>query len=194
MDKLKGGPQTLLYVMPVFLVGANIENTPNFMATAWGGIANSNPPMISLAIRPDRYTYRGILENQTLSVNIPSASMVKETDYCGITSGAKVNKVGTCGFNIFYGTLGSAPMVEQCPINLECRVVHILKLGSHSLIVSRIEESYVSKDCLTDGKVDFRKLDPFIYDREGQQYITLGGVKARAFSIGLELKSKEGGQ
>ena len=194
MGKIKMGPQTLLYVMPVFLIGANVDGTPNFMATAWGGIACSKPPMISLAIRPDRYTYQGILKNKTLSINIPPASLVKEVDYCGVTSGSKVNKVETCKFDIFYGTLGNAPLIEQCPINLECRVVHTLNLGGHSLIISQIEESHVSADYLTDGKVDFKKLDPFIYDREGQQYITLGKVKAQAFSIGLELKAQSEGR
>ena len=189
MSKVLMGSRTLVFPMPALLVGANVDGKPNFMAVAWGGIACGKPPMVSLAIRPDRYTYRGIIENKTLSVNIPPASLVKEVDYCGITSGSKVNKIETCKFDIFYGTLGNAPLIKQCPINLECRVVHILNLGSHSLIISQIEESHVSADYLADGKVDFRKLDPLTYDNQGQQYITLGEVKAKAFSVGLELKA-----
>ena len=194
MPKVKMGPQTLLYVMPVFLVGADVDGAPNFMVAAWGGIACSKPPMVSLAIQPDRYTCQGILKNKTLSINIPPASLVKEVDYCGVTSGSRINKVETCKFDIFYGKLGNAPLIEQCPINLECRVVHVLNLGSHSLIISQIEESHVSADCLTDGKVDFKKLDPFVYDREGRQYITLGKIEAKAFSAGLELKAKGEGR
>ena len=190
MDKVLIGPRTLLYPMPVLLVGTNVNNIPNFMATAWGGIASSKPPMISLAIRLDRHTYKGILQNLTLSVNIPSTDMIEETDYCGITSGAKVDKVRICKFDIFYGKLGNAPLIKQCPVNLECRVVHMLNLGSHCLIVSQIEESHVSRDCLTKDKLDFRKIKPFIYDMEKQQYIAFGEVVAKAFSAGLELKAK----
>ncbi len=192
MDKVTLGPQEMVYPMPVWLIGTTINGAPNFMTTAWGGVANGKPPMISLAIRPNRYTFKGILQNMTLSINIPPTSLVKEADYCGITSGARTDKVKNCKFNIFYGKLGSAPLIEQCPINLECRVVHILNLGSHCLIISQVEESYVSKDCLTDGKVDLKKIKPLIYDRGGEQYISFGEVVAKAFSVGRELKTKEG--
>ena len=144
MGKTLMGPQTLIYPMPVLIIGANVDGKPNFMTLAWGGIANGEPPMISVAIRHQRYTLKGIRQNLTFSVNIPSTNLVKETDYCGSISGSKVNKVEACQFNVFYGKLDNAPLIEQCPINLECRVVHILDLGSHSLIVGRIEETHIS--------------------------------------------------
>ncbi len=121
MTKQLLGPTTLIYPMPVLLVGSNVNNKPNIMAAAWGGIANSEPPMISVAIRPRRYTMKGILENITFSVNIPSVDQIKEADYCGIVSGVKSDKVAACNFKIFYGKLGNAPLIEQCPVNLECK-------------------------------------------------------------------------
>jgi len=192
MAKILMGPTTRLYPLPTLLVGANVDGKPNFMALAWGGIANAEPPMISVAIRLNRYTHKGISQNLTFSVNIPSVDLVRETDYCGIASGAKVNKVAACQFNVFYGKLGSAPLIEQCPINLECKVVHTLELGSHSLFVGQIEETHISESCLTDGKLDINKINPLIYIGEpGRQYHALGEVLGKAFHIGQELKVKE---
>lgn len=192
MSKILMGPQTLICPMPSLLVGANIDGKPNFMTVAWGGIANSEPPMISVAIRPHRYTHKGISQNLTFSVNVPSTDLVREVDYCGLVSGAKTNKAEVCQFKVFYGKLNNAPLIEQCPINLECKVVHILDLGSHSLIVGRVEETYVSDSCLTNGKPDVNKIKPIIYAIDPvRQYLALGQVIAKAYSIGQELKARE---
>lgn len=192
MGKLLMGPQTLIYPMPALLVGANVDDKPNFMAVAWGGIANGEPPMISVAIRHQRYTLKGIKQNMTFSVNVPSTDMVSETDYCGIISGAKFNKAQVCRFKVFYGRLDKAPLIEQCPVNLECKVVHILDLGSHSLVIGQIEETRVSDNCLTDGKPDVSKIKPFIYTTSpASQYQAFGKVIAKAFNIGKELKTSQ---
>jgi flavin reductase (DIM6/NTAB) family NADH-FMN oxidoreductase RutF len=192
MSKTLMGPQTLLYPMPALLVGANVDDKPNFMAVGWGGIVNGEPPMISVALRHQRYTLKGIKQTMCFSVNVPSTDMVKETDYCGIISGAKVNKAETCRFKVFYGKLNKAPLIEQCPINLECKVVHILDLGSHSLVIGQIEETYVSDTCLTNSKPDVNKIKPLIYTTApASQYQTLGEVVAKAFSIGKELEIKQ---
>ena len=192
MSKILMGPQTLIYPMPALLVGANVDGKPNFMTVAWGGIANGEPPMISIAIRHVRYTLKGIRQNMTFSINVPSTDMAKETDYCGITPGSKVNKVEVCQFKVFYGKLDNAPLVEQYPVNLECKVVHILDLGSHSLIIGRIEETHISESCLTDGKPDFNKIKPLVYTAApAAQYQALGEVIAKAFSIGKELRARE---
>jgi flavin reductase (DIM6/NTAB) family NADH-FMN oxidoreductase RutF len=178
--------------MPALLVGAKVDDKPNFMAVGWGGIVNGEPPMISVALRHQRYTLKGIKQNMTFSVNVPSTDLVKETDYCGIISGAKVNKAEVCRFKIFYGKLNNAPLIEQCPVNLECKVVHILDLGSNSLVIGRIEETHVSDSCLTDGKPDVNKIKPFIYTTApANQYQAFGDILAKAFSIGEELKTKQ---
>jgi len=192
MSKILMGPQTLIYPMPAILVGANVDDKPNFMTVAWCGITNGEPPMISVAIRHQRYTLRGIRQNLTFSVNVPSTDLVRETDYCGLVSGAKVNKAEACRFKVFYGKLNSAPLIEQCPVNLECKVVHILDLGSHSLIVGRVEETHVSESCLTDGKPDVNKIRPFIFTTEpASQYQAFGEVIAKAFSIGHKIMRDE---
>ena len=192
MGKILMGPGTLIYPQPALLVGANVNGKPNFLTVAWSGIANENPPMISIAIRHIRYTLGGIKQNMTFSVNVPSTDMVRETDYCGIVSGSEVDKVEVCRFKVFYGKLGSAPLIEQCPVNLECKVIHSLDLGSHSLVVGRIEETHVSESCLTDGKPDIDKINPFSYITDpDSQYQAVGEVIGKAYSIGKELAKRE---
>lgn len=190
MSKTKMGPQTWLYTRPVVLVGANVNDKPNFAPVAWTGIACGEPPMISVALRHSRYTLKGIRQNMTFSVNTPSTDMVKETDYCGLVSGSKSDKVKDCNFKLFYGNLESAPLIEQCPVNLECEVAHILDLGSHALVIGRIKETHISENCLTDGKPDIRKIKPMIYDSmPSSKYHAIGEFIADAFSVGKELKA-----
>ena len=192
MDKVKMGPTTLVYPMPVFLVGADVDGKPNFMALAWGGIANGTPPMISVAVNLNRHTLKGIRQNSTFSVNIPSVDLVAEADYCGIRSGSKTDKVDVCQFRVFYGRLGNAPLIEQCPVNLECQVMHILELGSHALVVGRIEETHVSDDCLTEGQPDVDKMKLLLYiGSPVRRYQAFGEVVAEAYSVGRELEAGE---
>ena len=192
MGKILMGPGTLIYPQPALLVGANVNGKPNFLTVAWSGIANGEPPMISIAIRHSRYTLRGIKQNMTFSVNVPATDMVIETDYCGIVSGSEVDKVEVCRFKVFYGKLGNAPLIEQCPVNLECKVIHSLDLGSHLLVVGRIEETHVSESCLTDGKPDIDKINPFSYITDpDRQYQAVGEVIGKAYSIGKELAKRE---
>ena len=160
MEKILMGPQTSVMPTPIVLVGANIDGEPNFMVVTWCGIANSEPPMLSVAIRSHRYTYRGIKQHMTFSANIPSDDMIKETVICGFPSASNVSKVELCQFRVFYGKLGDAPLIEQCPINLECKVVHILDLGSHLLIIGRIEETHIPESCIIDGRPDINKIRP----------------------------------
>jgi len=182
MDKIKFGPQTLLYPMPAALVGANVNDKPNFMTAAWCGIAAYKPPAISVALRKERYTLKGIRENGTFSVNVSSSDMVKKTDFCGVYSGKKTDKSQI--FKTFYGELKTAPLIQGCPVNLECKAIHYLDLGSHTLVVGEIIETYISEDCLTDGKADPVKIDPLIYTPGTMKYHRLGEAIGPAFKIG----------
>ena len=193
MGKIPLGPQPLIYPMPAFLIGANVDDKPNFMVCAWAGIVNSDPPMISVSVRRQRHTQQGIRQNMALSVNVPSTDLLKETDYCGITSGSKINKIKDCQFKVFYGKLKNAPLIEQCPVNLECKVVHTLDLVSHILFIGRIEETHVSDNCLTDGNPDVNKIKPLIYciTSPVRQYHSFGEVIGETRSISQELRSRE---
>ena len=193
MKKITLGPQTLVYPMPAFLIGADVGERPNFMTAAWSGIAASTPPMITLALQHHRHTLKGIRENGVFSVNVPSAELVRETDYCGLVSGTtKADKVKDCNFTIFYGKLKKAPLIEQCPVNLECKVVHILTLGSHTLLIAQIEEVHVSEDCMTDGQPDRAKIDPLMYVTGADKaYFRIGEKIGPAYKIGLEIRKSK---
>ncbi|MEL7562550.1 flavin reductase family protein [Dehalogenimonas sp. 4OHTPN] len=189
MTKLKLGPQALLYPMPAFLVGSLTAGKANFITVAWGGIACGDPPMVSIAIRHTRHSLKGIMENKAFSVNIPDASLVRETDYCGIVSGAKTDKAAACRFRVFYGKQPGAPLIEQCPLNLECELHTTVNLGSHLLVIGRITECHISEECLTSGRADVNKINPIVYTTGQAQYQALGQFLGKAFSIGTELKT-----
>jgi flavin reductase (DIM6/NTAB) family NADH-FMN oxidoreductase RutF len=186
MKKTKLGPQTMLWPHPAVLVGADVDGKADFAAVAWTGIAAGTPPAISVALQHPRYSLKGIRRNLAFSVNIPSRELVRETDYCGLTSGAKTDKVKDCKFKVFYGKTAGAPLIEQCPINLECEVAHILDMGSHALVIGRVVETHVSEDCLTEGKPDINKIRPFAFIPGN--YYAIGEAFAKAFSVGKEIK------
>ena len=182
MQNVKMGAQTLLYPMPAVLVGAMVNDKPNFMTAAWCGIAASTPPAISVALRRARYTFEGVEANGTFSINVPSASQARIVDYCGIYSGHRQDKSEI--FQVEYGTLETSPLIAECPLKHECRVIHSLDLNSHVLFVGEIVETYLNEDCLSDGKPDTSKINPLIYSTGTQQYHRLGEAVGKAFSMG----------
>ena len=95
-----------------------------------------------------------------------------------------------CGFKIFYGKLETAPLIEQCPINLECKVVDILNLGTHAFVIGEVKGTFISDNCLTDGKPDVKKIKPMVFNLESGEYSSIGDTIAKAFSIGKELKTR----
>ena len=184
MKKTKLGPQTLLFPMPAVLVGATVDEKANFMTAAWCAIAALKPPSIAVAINKMRYTLKGIREHGTFSINVPSSDMVKNVDFCGIYSGRDKDK--TPLFTVFNGELETAPLIEECPVNLECKVLHLLDLGSHILVVGEIKETFIAEGCLTDGKADAQKIDPLVFTTGTSKYYRLGEQIAPAFKVGKE--------
>jgi flavin reductase (DIM6/NTAB) family NADH-FMN oxidoreductase RutF len=184
MKKTKLGPQTLLFPMPATLVGATVGGKPNFMTAAWCAIAALKPASIAVAINKRRYTLEGIREHGTFSINVPSSDMAKSVDFCGIYSGRDKDK--TQVFTVFNGELETAPLIEECPVNLECKVLHLLELGSHILVVGEIKETFIAEACLTDGKADAQKIDPLIFTTGTSMYCRLGEQIAPAFRVGKE--------
>lgn len=182
------GAQNSIYPLPALLIGAMVDDKPNFMTAAWGSIANADPPMLSVAIRRSRYTRKGIEEGGSFSVNVASSSQARQVDYCGIESGAKADKIAKCGFTVFYGSPSGAPMIVECPVNVECTVSHIVELPTHSLVIADIRETHVSKGCLRDGSIDVASIDPIVYlGSPLRMYARIGEMVADAFSAGLML-------
>ena len=136
--KRKLGAKNCLYPMPTTLVGAMVEGKPTFITIAHVGIMD--PGSVSLGMNKMHYTNAGIKESGTFSVNIPTVEMVKETDYCGLVSGKNVDKAAL--FEVFYGNLKTAPMIEECPINMECRLVQTVDFPRHDIFIGEIVEAY----------------------------------------------------
>ena len=175
--KVKLGAVNCLYPMPTTLVGANVNGKPNYITIAHVGIMDFGS--ISLSMNKVHYTNAGIKENGTFSVNIPSVEMVKETDYCGLVSGKHVDKSQL--FETFYGKLGTAPMIKECPINLECRLIKTVDFPRHDIFVGEIVETYCDEQYLTDGVVDFAKVQPILFVMNDRSY-----WKLRAICQGME--------
>jgi flavin reductase (DIM6/NTAB) family NADH-FMN oxidoreductase RutF len=190
MEKIKMGSKTLLYPMPIIILGANREGKANYMSAAWCSIVEENPPMIMVASNKAHYTNKGIRENGTFSINIPSEEMIISTDYVGIRTGKNTDK--SVVFNNFYGELLTAPMIEQCPISLECKLVKIIDLETHhEIFIGKIEQTYVNKDCITNGLPDIKKIKPMVFSHGDANYWSIGELLGKAFRIGNEYKTKE---
>jgi flavin reductase (DIM6/NTAB) family NADH-FMN oxidoreductase RutF len=114
MDKINLGSTVPSYPMPVSLVGAHVDDKPNFMTVAWFSMASYNPPRMAIVLGKNHYTNPGIKENKAFSVCLPSEDMAEVTDYCGIVSGKKTDKSKI--FDLFYGELKTAPMIKDCPL------------------------------------------------------------------------------
>jgi flavin reductase (DIM6/NTAB) family NADH-FMN oxidoreductase RutF len=189
MEKRRIGAKTFLYPMPVVLVGASVKGKPNYITIAYCGIARHSPPMISIACGRRHYTTVGIEENGTFSVNIPSEEMVEVTDYIGTYSGKSVDKSGL--FETFYGVLKTAPMIKECPLNLECRVVQAVEIGGiKDIYIGEIVETYIEEKYLTDNLPDIKKMKPFVFSMHDNNYWKIGEHLGRAWSVGREFKRK----
>lgn len=189
MKKLEIGAKTFLYPMPTTLVGANVHGKPNYLTVAYCGIMDYSPPTISVALGKAHYTNIGIKENGTFSVNIPSEELVRVTDYCGLVSGHTVDKSEL--FETFYGKLGTAPMIRECPLNLECKLIQTLEFSVDEAFIGEILTAYSEDQYLTDGLPDIKKMNPIVFSMHDNTYWTIGNHLGRAWNIGKELKAKK---
>jgi flavin reductase (DIM6/NTAB) family NADH-FMN oxidoreductase RutF len=186
MKKIQLGPMPYMSVMPTLLVGANVRGKPNYMTAAWATVACMAPPMVCVAVNKGRYTAQGIGENKTFSLNVPSAGQVVETDHCGLVSGIREDKSRV--FCSFYGKLKTAPMAEECPVNIECRLFTSVDCGSHLLHIGEVIEIHADTECLTGGKPDIAKINPIVYTQAA--YFGVGEQVDKAFSAGKNYQGK----
>jgi flavin reductase (DIM6/NTAB) family NADH-FMN oxidoreductase RutF len=171
--KLKLGVIPLIYPLPIVLGGANVHGKPNFELLGDCGLMGINPPIVYISSHKEHYTNIGVMENKTFSINIPDTKMMSIADYCGTVSGHSMDK--STLFKIFYGETGSAPMIEECPVNLECQVVHEFSIKHRQIFVGEVIQTYVGDEYTTekDGKkgiIDLTNLDPIIYSLDNRYY------------------------
>lgn len=174
--------------MPVTLLGVNVGGKPNFMALGWLSRVNANPPMIGCGVGKHHFTNKGMVENKTFSINIPSAGMMAKTDYCGLVSGKNKDKSGL--FDIFYGDLMSAPMINECPLALECRLVNTVENPSNNFYIGEIVASYTEEKYLTGGHPDIKKINPLLLTMPDNRYWGVGGYFGDAWKAGKDLTTE----
>jgi flavin reductase (DIM6/NTAB) family NADH-FMN oxidoreductase RutF len=190
MEKVSLGTNAFIFPMPVVLVGTKAMGKANFMTVGWVSRVNASPPMIAVMINKVHYTTPFIVENGTFSINVPSADMVEKTDYCGLVSGEKVDKSKL--FDVFYGSLKTAPMIKECPLCIECRLVKALELPTNDIFIGEIMSSYADKGCLTNGKPDFGKVRPMLLTMPDNGYWTIGEQVGKAWNDGKKLMNIAG--
>ncbi|HQA80346.1 MAG TPA: flavin reductase family protein [Methanoregulaceae archaeon] len=186
IGKISLGKNAFPFPMPVTLLGATVHGKPNFMALGWVSRVNANPPMIGCGVGRHHYTSAGIKQNKTFSVNVPGRSMMAEADYCGIVSGETADKAGL--FSVFYGELKTAPMISECPVCIECRLVQSVTYPTNEFFIGEIVGSYTEERYLTGGKPDMKKIDPLLLSMPDNRYWSLGEYAGDAWSIGKSLK------
>ena len=198
MTKNKIPPGCYVFPTPVVLVGANVNDKPNFNAIGWVCGHEFNPPLISICSNQGHHNNIGIKENQTFSINTPTMEMVEITDYCGLKSGRNVDKSEI--FDVFYGKLKTAPMIKEAALNLECKLIHTVdtkeisntKMG-HDIFIGEVVQAYADEKYLSNGAPDVEKIKPLVLSSSDNKvnYYEMGKLIGRAWNIGLNYKKEK---
>jgi flavin reductase (DIM6/NTAB) family NADH-FMN oxidoreductase RutF len=165
MNKIDFKGSVLLNPVPVVLVTSkNNTDKTNVFTVAWTGTINTKPPMLYISIRPERLSYEYIKESMEFVVNLPSSDLVKKVDYCGVRTGKKNDKITEMGFTLKEGHNVSTPYIDECPVNIECKVKNIIPLGTHDMFIAEVVASHVNEDLLDEkGKIHFENANMMSY-------------------------------
>lgn len=186
--KIKIGAKPLMFPMPVTLISVLVNDKPNFMPASFVGVMNFNPPMIAAGLGETHFTTKGIMQHEVFGINIPSVEQMIVTDYCGIKSGKLVDKSNL--FKIFYGELKKAPLIEECPVSIECKLRSITPLGNDTLFLADIVEIYCDTEVLTNGKIDLKKVNPLVFTMPDNRFWTIGDHVGYGWKSGIEYEPK----
>lgn len=183
------GARPLIYPTPSLVVGTYDQaGKANAMTAAWAGICCSQPPCVGVCLRRVTYTYGNIIERKAFTLNIPSEDYVKETDYFGIKSGKAVDKFSATGLTPEKSALVDAPYVKEFPINLECKVLQNLEIGSHVLFVAEIMDIKAEESVLGENGIPLiEKVKPVLYAPGVSCYFGVGENLGKAFTIGMNI-------
>ena len=139
MGKQLWKPGNMLYPLPVVMVSlADRDGRPNIITLAWVGTVCTNPPMVSISVRPERYSYPILKETGEFVINLTTKELAFATDYCGVKSGRDVDKFKEMGLTPIPASEVKAPMIKESPVNIECKVRQILPLGSHDMFLADV--------------------------------------------------------
>jgi len=181
-----------IFPMPAVLIAAEHEGSRGLITGAWIGIVSGTPATVGMAVRKTRHTLELIEKSGAFTVNVPRVGMEAPVDFCGIVSGRDTDKFAAAGFTAVPGSVVDAPLVAECPFNVECRVVGIQEMGEYRLVMGEIVETHADEDILSeDGKtVDVGALDPLVYIPGAREYRGLTAKIADAYDVGVPLKER----
>lgn len=171
---------------PILLMSTIGEDgSMNIMTLSWAGVACQTPPMVSVALRAERFSYSLVRETGEFALNIPPVSLLRAVDFCGVISGRQVNKFAEARLTPVPGLKVRAPLIRECPVNLECVVRSSLVLGSHVLFLAEVVALHADEEVVEDGGVIMGRVAPLAYDPFGADYWSLKEVVAhQGFSRG----------
>jgi flavin reductase (DIM6/NTAB) family NADH-FMN oxidoreductase RutF len=174
------------------LLGTHVNGKANFMALDWLTRVNFQPAMLGICVGKGHASHAAIRETGEFSVNIPTVDMVAVTDYCGIVSAAKTDKSKL--FEIFYGELKSAPMIADCPLTMECKLVQSVDLPTNTLFIGEIKNIYSEEKYLENGKPDVKKVRPFLLTMPDNRFWSVGEQVGHAWKDGVQYREKMSGK
>ena len=187
MGKMDFKPGNMLYPLPAVLVTVRDgDGKDNLFTVAWAGTVCTNPPMLSVSVRPSRHSYKMMKETGVFAVNLTTRSMAKQTDYCGVRSGRDHDKWEETGLSKEEGKKIPVSVITESPVNIECRVRQVIPLGSHDLFLADVVHVSVDEQYMDEkGAFHLEKADPIVYSHG--KYFDLG---AELGKFGYSVKKK----
>ena len=180
------GKKTIITPLPVVMIGTyDAEGRPNLMNAAWAGQIDAHQIIISLSTHQ---TTDNLLLKNEFTVSFATKDTVVASDYFGIESGRKTDKISKAGFHAMKAEFVDAPLFEEYPLTLECKVVEMKPDGDGYLLIGETVNMNVDESVLTDGKVDISKLNPIMFDSSMNKYRVIGEIVADAFKAGMAIK------
>lgn len=171
MEKEFWKPGNMVYPLPAVMVSCGQKETgANIITVAWTGTICTNPAMVYISVRPERYSYHIIKDTGEFVINLTTRELVKAVDYCGVKSGREVDKFKELNLTCENGHMVKAPLIGECPVNIECRVKEIVELGSHHMFMAEVLGVNVNADYLNEkGKFELNKSGLILYSH-GEYY------------------------
>lgn len=167
-------PGNMLYPLPVVMVSmADRNGKANIITIAWAGTICTNPPMVSISVRPERYSNPILKETGEFVINLTTRELAFATDYCGVKSGRDVDKFQAMGLTPVAGEQVKAPLIAESPVNIECKVRQVLPLGSHDMFLADVVAVHADEKYMDENhKFHLEKAEPIVYSHGA--YLTCG--------------------
>lgn len=174
MSKQSWKPGNMLYPVPAVLITvADKAGTPNIFTVAWTGTVCSDPPMVTISVRPERYSHHIIEETQEFVINLTTRKLAYATDYCGVKSGKDTDKIKDMNLHLIPGEKVNAPLLLESPVNLECRVKDTMRLGTHDMYLAEVAAVHADEAFMDEkGRFLLDRAEPIAYSHGG--YYLLG--------------------